>query len=102
MSQTRAQDPSIRIVREIPLWGLISLLLTVAMFGAGQFISQYYAQQAQATAIAALTIRIESLVTEVKLLNAQINIKDTKDVQHDTQISNLERRVSDLEMRRSK
>lgn len=87
--QHRAEDPPVKIIRQIPLTWLFSLLAVVA----GQAIALYYGQQENAKLVATLVARVETL-TEA------INAKNLKDVEHDLNISDLQRRMLQIETRR--
>ena len=48
---------SVKIVREVPMWGLLSVIATIA--GAG--VSMYFGQQQQAANMAQLTVEVRAL-----------------------------------------
>lgn len=96
---TRANDPPMKITREIPLPWLIGIVAA----GFLQATLMYFKQEAQGEAITKLTttqtLAIEKLTAEVRQLSTDIGAKNLKDVEHDLKIADHERRVLTLEAR---
>jgi hypothetical protein len=96
MTHHRGQDPNgIRIVREIPMWGIWCVL------GAGllQAVLMWSSQREQATAIAALTEQVSIANATINRLTAEIGSKNIKDVEHDMALRDMERRLNLVESR---
>lgn len=88
-----ADNDRLRIKYEVPL----TWLLGVVGFMLAQAAMMYYGQQRQGELIVALTTSNTELATQIKALSAQLSTKDLKDVQHDFQLLDHERRIVNLE-----
>jgi len=87
----RASDEQpIRVVRQIPLWGVITMVVTAATFAIATSINQFYGQQR-------LIEQVAELTTQIKSLTIEVNGKNLKDIEHDIKIADIVRRVSILE-----
>lgn len=95
MARHRSDDDSerVRIIREIPLWGVVTLIAGVISFGGGQAISQFYGQREQEASLARMSRLLETMAKQLEMIQAEIKNKDIKDVQHDMSITDLYRRV---------
>ena len=93
MSQPPASVDRRRVKYEVPF----TWLLGVGAFLAVQAATIYFGQQRQAELIQQLSASNVELVSQIKSLSAQIAGKDIKDVQHDMQLSDHERRLSRIE-----
>lgn len=90
-SQKRMDDSTkFRIVREVPAWGVIVLVLTVITFLSGQAITAFYGQRE-------LSGQVKDLIIRVERLTLEISAKNITDVKHDMMLDDLRRRISDLE-----
>lgn len=99
---TRTNDPErFRIVREVPAWGVVTLIMTVAVFGGGQAITLYFGQKEQGEAIGRLSLRVVELTTQVSRLAEEVAAKNLADVRHDMLIDDLRRRMAEIESQRS-
>lgn len=76
----------VKITREIPLWGILSVVGVLA----GQAISTYYGQQR-------LAENVEKLGVEVRALTAEVNKLNLTQVGMQVQISDLQRRMQIVE-----
>ena len=84
-----ARPPApLKITREIPLWGILSV---VGALGA-QAVALYYGQQA-------LTAKMAEVSAEVRALSAAGRQADVDRVQARYQLDDLARRVNELERR---
>lgn len=94
----RAEDKDgIRIIREIPLWGVVTLVASGVIFGAGQAISQFYAQREQEASLGRMYKLLEEVTLQLRTIQVDIKAKDIKDVQHDMGILDLQRRLDALD-----
>lgn len=90
----RIDDPApIRIVREVPLWGIVIMLFSIV----AQAVSLFYAQQSQGESIQRMTVRIVELTSEIRQLSVSANVKDIKDAEHDFKLQDHERRLANVE-----
>ena len=93
----RDSDPDrVRIVREIPMWGIWGVL------GAGllQAVLMWASQREQATAISALTEQVQAANASINRLTVEIGSKNLKDVEHDMALRDMERRLNLVESRK--
>lgn len=97
MTTPTREDHRIRIVREIPLWGVITGLLGVVVTISVAAYNQFAGQQRLLELMQAQGVAIQELTIKVAQLSAQINSKDLKDVEHDVRLNDLSRRVTDNE-----
>lgn len=90
MASTRHDDwgnsQQVKVTREIPLWGLVTLL---GMFAA-QAVGLYYTSQRQGQ-------QLETLVADVKTITHDMNKGNVRDAQVDYQILDLQRRIAAVE-----
>lgn len=86
----RTQE-GLRIKYEVPLPWLIGGVVFIA----GQAATVWFSQQS-------LTESNRDLVQQIRSLSVQLNGKDIKDVQHDLQLADHERRMLAIEALRSK
>lgn len=77
---------AVKITREIPLWGILSV---VAILG-GQAVSTYYGQQQ-------LTEKVTLLTTEVRTLSHDLNRAANAQTGFQYQLEDLRRRVESVE-----
>lgn len=84
-------DPPLKVTREIPLWGVLSV---VGALGA-QAVALYYGQQA-------LVQKMSEVTAEVRALSAASRQADVDRVQARYQLDDLARRVGELERSRNK
>lgn len=90
-------DPNrLRIVRDVPLWGIIMLVLG----GAGQGVALYYGQQAGNRATVDLKEIVLELRAEIRELRIEFGIKNMELSRHEQRISDHDRRITALEQRR--
>lgn len=83
---TRASIAAVKITREIPLWGILSV---VAMLG-GQAVSTYYGQ-------AQLTEKVILLTTEVRTMNQELNRATNAQTGFEYKLEDLRRRLEAVE-----
>lgn len=96
MAERRHYKP-IRVVREIPLWGIVTLVTTGVMFGAGTFINQYYGQKELFSLVSMQTAKISELTDKLSRITTNIQTKDLKDLEHDIRLGDLNRRMANME-----
>jgi hypothetical protein len=90
----RDGDPNqVRIVRDIPLWGILCVLGV----GVGQAVLMWSSQREQATAIAALTAQVRDANTNIINLTAQVGTTNNKNLELSFEVSGLKSRVDRLE-----
>lgn len=80
---TTREENRIRIVREIPLWGVITGLIAVLMMAGAAAYNQVSGQQRLLELMTAQGTAIQELTIKVTQLSIQINGKDLKDVEHE-------------------
>jgi outer membrane murein-binding lipoprotein Lpp len=97
--RTSDNGQSYRIVREVPAWGVVTLILTVAVFGGGQAIALFYGQREQGAQIERLSARVVELTAQVARLAEEVASKNIADVRHDMLIDDLRRRIVEVEAR---
>lgn len=97
MNTPTREDQRIRIVREIPLWGVVTGLLAVVVTVSTAAYNQFAGQQRLLELMQAQGVAIQDLTIKVAQLSGQINGKDLKDVEHDVRLTDLSRRVADNE-----
>lgn len=95
---TTREENRIRIVREIPLWGVITGLIAVLMMAGAAAYNQVSGQQRLLELMTAQGTAIQELTIKVTQLSIQINGKDLKDVEHDVRLNDLSRRITDTEI----
>lgn len=83
----RVGDPPIKIVREVPLWGLVTALALIA----GQAISMFITQARQGDAQVALATQITAQTEQIKHLAQAVTSNNLKDMEHDMKIQQLEK-----------
>lgn len=91
----RESDPNqLRIVREIPLWGLLG--------GLGAFLLQgvlmWHGQEKQVDATARMSSQLQEQSRQIQELAVQIGSKNLKDAEHDFKISDNDRRITAVEL----
>lgn len=97
MTTPTREDQRIRIVREIPLWGVITGLSGFLIMAGGVAYNQVTGQQRLLELMTAQGVAIQELSVKVAQLSGQINGKDLKDVEHDVRLNDISRRVSENE-----
>jgi len=98
MEHLRVSDPKqYRVVREVPVWGVVVLLVGGFVFAAGQAIALYVGQREQQKSLIDLTSRVIELTVEVAKVTEKLNTKDVADVRHDLRLDDLSRRLANLE-----
>jgi hypothetical protein len=86
---------SLKIVREVPLWGMLGVIAGIGGLG----VSMYYGQQSQASNIAALTIEVRALTkasqqADIDRVSTKYEFEALK-----ARVGDIERRHGDLERR---
>jgi len=97
MTTPTREENRIRIVREIPLWGVITGLIAFLMMLGAAAYNQFSGQQRLLELMTAQGAAIQELTIKVAQLSIQINGKDLKDVEHDVRLNDLSRRITDNE-----
>lgn len=77
---------SIRIVREVPLWGIVTGLFVLC----GQAVALYYGQQR-------LSEQMVEVRAEVRALGAAAVVRERENVSMQYQLSEMQRRLQSLE-----
>jgi hypothetical protein len=95
MHHRDGDQPPVRIVREIPLWGLI--LAAVSLIG--QAVLMWVGQEKQAEAIVRMSLQLGEQSRQINELSVQIGSKNLKDVEHDLKLADVERRLNLMESR---
>lgn len=85
--------PRLRVTREVPLWGILSLLGVVAGWG----VSSYYGQVEQAKELTRQGVRQIEMVSDLRAIGTRIQESTLKTVELSFQVSNLEQRIRTLE-----
>ena len=93
----RVGDNEIRIVREIPLWGVVSLVITGIIVGASTFINQYYGQKELFILVQAQTVKISEMTDQLTKITVSLQGKDLKDLEHDLRLGDIGRRITTIE-----
>jgi hypothetical protein len=101
VQEERRQPQQIKIVREIPLWGIITLVITVVVFSATTFLNQYYGQQKLFDIVSFQTIKIAEVSEQIRSLTSDLATKNLKDLEHDLLLADIRRRLTDLEAQRN-
>lgn len=86
-------DQGLKINREIPLWGL----LTMAIALIGQAILMWNGQNMQAQEMRHQSEQIQDLAQQVKAMATQLATKDGTDIGQNLRLDELSRRVGFLE-----
>lgn len=86
---------AIRIVREVPLWGLLSGLAVVV----AQAFALYYGQERLSGLVTQQATDIREMRVVVENLRNELGVKNLKDAEHDFQIEALKARLSQIETR---
>lgn len=91
----RIYDPlgPFRITREIPLWGIVSVLGTLAI----QAVMIWAGQREHGHALTEMAARLAEQTKQIQVLSARVEDKNLKDTEHDLKIADHERRLSTLE-----
>lgn len=101
MNQTQPEEhaidlPRLRVTREVPLWGILSMLAVIASWG----ISSYYAQLRQGEELIRQGARQVEMVIDLRNIGTKIQESMLKTVELSVQVSHLEQRIRALENQR--
>lgn len=83
----------IRLTREIPLWGLVLMILGFA----GQAVAMYYGLARQTEKLDDQIAATRALTITVAGLSDKLSTKDAKDAEQDTKINFNDKRLGELE-----
>lgn len=86
-------DARVRMKYEVPLTWLLGVMAVIV----GQAAAVYFAQQRQGELIVILAESNRELAAQVRVLSVLLNNKDIKDVQHDLQLADHDRRLLSIE-----
>ncbi len=92
----RATDQNagpVKIVREIPLWGIISVALALM----GQGLLMWTGQREQAVRLETMNNSLGEFTAELKALNTRAAANEVRNAERDAQIKDHERRLLLLE-----
>jgi hypothetical protein len=88
-----ASTPPIRITREIPLWGLVSMLLALG----GQAIALYYSQQEQARELARQGARQAEMAADLRSIATDIQKGSLDTAKLNFTVESMQQRLAILE-----
>ncbi len=89
---------SVKITREIPLWGILSVLGALA----AQAVGLYYSNQSLAKAVEQQSMQLTAVAGDVRAINAEINRGNIRSVEFTMNMEDVKRRLQALEDRSSK
>lgn len=90
----RGNDPNaVRIVREVPLWGIVTMLAAVITQG----FALYYGQERLGALVAQQAGDIKEIRAELVSIRNELGTKNIKDAEHDFQIEAIKARLSNIE-----
>lgn len=82
----RSSDPPIKVTREIPLWGILSVAAAIC----GQAAIVWFTQKEQGRLL-------NEAIGQIQQMRAEMSSLTLKNVEYRYEISDLQRRVSNLE-----
>jgi hypothetical protein len=83
----------IKVTREIPLWGILTVIGAIA----GQGILLWAGQREQSINLGTIGEQIKAQSVEIQRLSVAVGSKDLKDVEHDIKLDDLQRRLNKIE-----
>lgn len=86
---------TVKITREIPLWGIVSVLGAFA----AQAIGLYYSNQSLAKAFEQQSVQLTVVANDVRAINAEINKGNLRSVEVSMNLDDIKRRLQMLEDR---
>jgi hypothetical protein len=92
----RATDTNagpVKIVREIPLWGIVMLAMALL----GQALLMWRGQSEQALRLETMTEKLTEFTSELKALNTRAGANEVRNAERDAQLKDHERRLLLLE-----
>lgn len=94
MNHRRSDDPTqVRVTREIPLWGLLTVLGGLAC----QAVLIWAGQREQQLAITQLTAQVAQSAEQLGRMSGALGSQNVKNAEHDWALRDLDRRLQALE-----
>jgi hypothetical protein len=84
----------VHITREIPLWGIITVLGAFA----GQAVALYYSNAGLAKSFEEQNTKLTSVAADVRAINAELNQNNLRNAQSGYRLDDLTRRVTAIEL----
>ncbi len=91
--QTDPIPPGVRVTREVPLWGIIVLLLG----GLGQAIVAWTQLQSFGDTLRGISVTQQQQSASIAEISRSLNTTNLKDLEHDLKIQSLTNRISAFE-----
>lgn len=93
-----AGGTTVKITREIPLWGIISVLGAFA----AQAVGLYYNNVGMAKSLEQQGLQLGAMAADMRGLNAEINRNNVRNAEVGFMVDDLKRRITMLESRSSR
>lgn len=84
----------VHITREIPLWGILTVLGAFA----GQAVALYYSNAGLAKSFDEQNAKLTSVAADVRAINAELNQNNVRNAQSGYRLDDLTRRVTAIEL----
>lgn len=98
MERHRHEDTeTFKVVRDIPLWGIVSTVGTILTFCGATLITQYFGQHRLEERVLSLSTQLVEVTKQLTLLSADLQGKNLKDLEHDMLLSDIQRRLGKVE-----
>lgn len=92
-------ESKMRVVRDIPLWGILSVVGAILSAFGASFVTMYYGQQSLADKMEAMTRETREVKLELRSTNNEIQKNNIGAATMQLQINGLENRYARLEER---